>query len=109
MIVDPPAFGTLLRRFRLVAGLTQDELALRANVSLRAISDLERGARNRPWRDTVQRLAAALHLEPTELDQLQAAVRSPGRSASAGIIGDGARPHLPFLRHNLLAPLTSFV
>src|SRR4029077_11990297 len=36
-------FGGLLRRLRDEAGLTQDELADAAQVSQRAISDLERG------------------------------------------------------------------
>jgi L-glyceraldehyde 3-phosphate reductase len=58
-----------LRRYRLAAGLTQEELAVRAQVSPRAISDLERGQRTRPWRDTVQLLASALALEPS--DRLQ--------------------------------------
>ena len=60
--MDPtssPKFGDLLRRCRLAAGLTQEELAERAQVSPRAISDLERGLRNRPWRDTVQLLTTA--------------------------------------------------
>ncbi len=41
---DTPSakFGDLLRRFRLAAGLTQEELAERAQISPRAISDLER-------------------------------------------------------------------
>ena len=38
-----PAFGELLRQHRLAAGLTQEELAERARISVRAISDLERG------------------------------------------------------------------
>jgi transcriptional regulator with XRE-family HTH domain len=36
-------FGDLLRRYRLAAGLTQEELAEQAHLSPRAISDLERG------------------------------------------------------------------
>ena len=54
------------QRFRLAAGLTQEELAARAQVSPRAISDLERGQRNRPWRETIQLLASALHLHLLE-------------------------------------------
>ena len=40
-----PAFGSLLRRHRQAAGLTQEELAERARLSARAVIDLERGAR----------------------------------------------------------------
>ncbi len=70
--MDPtssPRFGDLLRRYRLAAGLTQEELAERAQVSPRAISDLERGARNRPWRETTQLLATALKLDAAERSQ----------------------------------------
>src|SRR5215467_14996273 len=56
------SFGDLLRRHRLAAGLTQEELAARAGLSVRGLSDLERGARLAPRRETVQLLAEALHL-----------------------------------------------
>jgi non-specific serine/threonine protein kinase len=70
-------FGDLLRRFRLAAGLTQEELAERAHLSPRAISDLERGQRSRPWRDTIQLLSDALALDPPERAHLEAAARRP--------------------------------
>ena len=38
-----PRFGSLLRRLRIGAGLTQEELAAAARVSPRTVSDLERG------------------------------------------------------------------
>jgi transcriptional regulator with XRE-family HTH domain len=59
---DHPLFGDLLRRHRLAAGLTQEELAERASLSRRGISDLERGARSHPYRETVRVLADALGL-----------------------------------------------
>lgn len=37
------AFGHLLKRLRTAGDLTQEELAERASVSVRSISDLERG------------------------------------------------------------------
>src|SRR5262245_37960140 len=52
-------FGDLVRQFRVAAGLTQEELAARANVSVRAISDLERAKRRRPQRETLRLLADA--------------------------------------------------
>src|SRR3954452_16788387 len=55
-------FGTLLRRFRLAAGLTQEGLAERAGVSARGVEDLERGIRRAPRADTVRLLADALEL-----------------------------------------------
>ena len=45
-------FGSLLRRYRLAAGLTQEELAERANLSVQGISNLERGVRRLPYKHT---------------------------------------------------------
>src|SRR5205085_6762160 len=61
------SFGDLLRRHRQEAGLTQEELAERAPLSARAISDLERGSRRYPYRATMQLLAKALRLSPEQL------------------------------------------
>ena len=57
-------FGESLKRFRVAAGLSQEALAEGARLSARAISDLERGARQIPRRDTVALLAEALSLPP---------------------------------------------
>jgi transcriptional regulator with XRE-family HTH domain len=46
-------FGELLRRHRQAAGLTQVELAERAQLSMRGVNDLEHGARQHPRKDTV--------------------------------------------------------
>ncbi len=59
-----PAFGVLLRRYRLASGLSQEQLAAQAGLSARCISDLERGARLLPRRDTLLRLASVLKLSP---------------------------------------------
>jgi transcriptional regulator with XRE-family HTH domain len=84
-------FGDLLRRHRLAAGLTQEELAEHAQVSPRAISDLERGLRSRPWRDTIQLLADALKLGAAERSQLEASARQ-GAALPPGDARE--RPHL---------------
>src|SRR5215211_8779545 len=68
-------FGDLLRRHRLAAGLTQEELAERAGVSTRGISDLERGARGLPRKDTLQMLLQALPLSPADCTVLTTAAR----------------------------------
>jgi len=68
-------FGTLLRRSRRAAGLTQEELADRAGLSVRGISDLERGAKHRPHKDTVQLLADTLGLSGEERATFEAAAR----------------------------------
>ena len=83
--VQPRAFGTLLRR-RIAAGLTQEELAERAGVSLRRIGDVERGVSWTPRRATVALLAEALGLSPMEhADFAEAArrLRVPAPAASA--------------------------
>ncbi len=60
------AFGPLLRRFRLAAGLSQEALAGRANLSATAIAALERGRNMAPRAATVALLADALGLEPAD-------------------------------------------
>ena len=54
--------GETLRRLRQAAGMTQEELAERAGISARAVSDTERGLRGAVHADTARRLAAALGL-----------------------------------------------
>src|SRR5437764_7895090 len=81
---SPVTFGDLLRRYRLAAGFTQEELAERAQVSPRAISDLERGARSRPWRGTIQLLGDALGLATSERVALEASARLPRAPVAVG-------------------------
>ena len=63
-------FGDLLREYRTRAGLSQDDLAERASLSRRGISDLERGARRAPHLGTIRRLSDALGLDPPHLAAL---------------------------------------
>jgi predicted ATPase/transcriptional regulator with XRE-family HTH domain len=70
-----PAFGELLRRYRLAAGFSQEQLAERARVSRDAVGTLERGARRAPQRQTLALLAEALALNADEQAQLESAVR----------------------------------
>ena len=85
-----PEFGAVLRRLRLAAGISQEELAERASLSVEGISALERGRRRAPYRDTVRLLGEALHLSDTERHELAAAAQR-------------LRPVAPgsALRHNL--------
>src|SRR5262245_5739068 len=87
----PAAFGVLLRRYRLAAGLTHEALAELATLSPRAISDLERGARRNPHRHTVDLLVRALGLTGADWAAMEAAVerkrgpaapRAPNSTAS---------------------------
>jgi tetratricopeptide (TPR) repeat protein/transcriptional regulator with XRE-family HTH domain len=58
----PEGLGSRLRRARLAAPMTLDELAQISGVSVRAISDLERGRTRKPYPETVRLLTAALRL-----------------------------------------------
>jgi predicted ATPase len=98
---EPPLFGSLLKRHRLDRGLTHEALAERATLSVRAISDLERGVSTSPRHDTVMLLAAALNLSPP---QREGFLRAAGRG----------RPWEKAAHPNLAAsgiplPLTSFI
>jgi DNA-binding XRE family transcriptional regulator len=73
--VRPPAFGELLKAHRLAANLTQEVLAERARISVRAISDLERGLHRTPQKETVHLLADALQLSAQDRAAFEAAAR----------------------------------
>jgi predicted ATPase/DNA-binding XRE family transcriptional regulator len=75
--VAAASFADLLKQYRASAGLTQEVLAERANLSVRAISDLERGVKQRPYPHTVQRLIQALDLEEGDAEHLRASARRP--------------------------------
>jgi transcriptional regulator with XRE-family HTH domain len=70
-----PTFGHLLRQHRKAAGLTQEELAEHACVSVRSIQAFEAGARQTPRSDTIDLLATALVLSPPERAAFTAAAR----------------------------------
>jgi predicted ATPase/DNA-binding XRE family transcriptional regulator len=74
------ALGALLREFREASGLTQEELAERAGVSARTVSDTERGLRMRLYADTAERLAAGLGLDGSSRDAFVEAARGRGRA-----------------------------
>lgn len=67
-----------LKRLRLRAKLSQEELAARASVSTRTVSDIERGVQTRPRQITLDILSDALGLDDLERRELRAAVSSSG-------------------------------
>jgi predicted ATPase/DNA-binding XRE family transcriptional regulator len=75
--METTTFGTLLKRYRMAAGLTQEGLAERANLSTRAISDLERGLSRAPRYDTLDLLTTAMSLSAEQRAALFAAARPP--------------------------------
>jgi transcriptional regulator with XRE-family HTH domain len=56
--------GAQLRAIRLDRGLTLEQLAEASGVSVRGISDIERGVRDRPRRSTIDALCDALQVDP---------------------------------------------
>jgi transcriptional regulator with XRE-family HTH domain len=72
---ETTAFSTVLRQLRTAAALSQEELATRSGLSLRGISDLERGLRQTPRLETVRMLADALPLGEDGRAALFAAAR----------------------------------
>ncbi|MDB5057900.1 MAG: transcriptional regulator, family, partial [Chloroflexi bacterium] len=81
--MEPPAFASLLRNYRLAAGLSQEELAERAGISLQAVSSLERSQRRAPRQETVKGLARALGLNAQQIRALEATVRRRRRPRPA--------------------------
>ena len=99
------AFGDLLRQARLSAGLTHETLAERAGLSVRGISDLERGVIRTPRKETLEMLAVALNLpeeERREWESLrrQLAVRTSGQRLSE---------RASFAQSNIPSPLTPLI
>jgi tetratricopeptide (TPR) repeat protein/transcriptional regulator with XRE-family HTH domain len=65
-MVTQESFGSLVRRYRREAELTQEALAERAGLSVRAIRTIETESGYRPRQDTVRLLLAALAIPPSE-------------------------------------------
>lgn len=59
-------FGRILREMRIAKGLTQEELAFRAEMSVPYLSDIERG-KSAPSLSMLADLALALETHPSEL------------------------------------------
>ncbi|APU16198.1 MULTISPECIES: helix-turn-helix domain-containing protein [Actinoalloteichus] len=85
----PAVFGDLLISRRRAAQLTQEELAARSGLSVRAISDMERGRALGPQRRTVAALTDALELDPAAARELEAAAKA-GRHRSSGAATTGS-------------------
>ena len=67
--------GVTLKKLRAAAGMTQEELADRAGISARTVSDVERGLRTVVHGDTARRLAPALGLHDEERAKFEAVAR----------------------------------
>ncbi|RAS57985.1 NB-ARC domain-containing protein [Lentzea atacamensis] len=76
-------FGARLQHHRKAAGLSQEELSERSGVSVRAISDMERGRARSPQRRTTEALLDALDLDEPAREELRRLART-GRVALPG-------------------------
>jgi transcriptional regulator with XRE-family HTH domain len=85
------SLARMLRDLRTAAGFTQEELAARAGLSTRTVSDLERGIHLRARRRTIDSIADVLILEPTARARLHAASR--GTPAGKARSDDAELPH----------------
>ena len=118
--MDRARSGILLQQYRAAAGLSQEELAARARLSRRGISDLERGQRRLPHPATVRRLAGALNLDDAERASFVASIHTApapdntdGRVLEAYVVPLPAARSQPATtaarRPTLPASLSSFV
>ena len=107
MTDDILALGPTLQALRRTVGLTQEELAERAGVSARTVSDVERGVRPSVYRDTATRLGAALGLVDEELRRFERmARRGPHQlEATAGVAGLPVSPTALIGRERELAQI----
>ncbi len=92
--------ATLLKSYRVEAGLSQQQLADSALVSVQAISALERGYRKVPYRKTLERIADALGLPAQDRAALELSAR---RARGTRIAAESETPP-----HNLPRQLSAF-
>jgi predicted ATPase/transcriptional regulator with XRE-family HTH domain len=100
-----PALAELLKHYRMAAGLTQEELAERARISVRAISALERGARRTPHKGTLRLLTEALNLGEDDRALLFEALRANRR----GVVTPSPSTQTAALPKGFPVTLTSLV
>lgn len=65
-MISEKQLGATVRQLRKAAGLSQRELAENSGIAKQAITNIERGA-TLPTLRTLERLAVALHVPPSEL------------------------------------------
>lgn len=93
-------FGSLLRRYRVSAGLTQEQLAERGGLTVGAIQALESGKRKAPRIETVEMLARALSLTDDQRAEFQRVaekqrVRKKPLDEDSSPLGGDASQYLP--------------
>jgi predicted ATPase/transcriptional regulator with XRE-family HTH domain len=100
-------FGIVLKRLRLRAGLSQEQLAERARLGATTVGAYERGDRRAPYRDTLALIIEALSVTGEDRDELVAAAdearRRRPRATEAVWTDEVTSPT------NLPTPQTTFV
>jgi predicted ATPase/transcriptional regulator with XRE-family HTH domain len=107
----PTPVAALVRRYRITAGLSQEALAERAGISVRGLSDLERGLSRVPRLETLTRIAAALDLDAASRAAL---FETSGHLDPSATVADALGQLAPPLvtarpAHNLPGYLTALV
>ena len=87
-----PQLAAYVRTLRLRAGLTQEDLAERAGVTVDTIGALERGLRRRLYPHTARALADALDLQQAEREQLADLAHGRSRAQGAQPVAPGTIP-----------------
>ncbi|RIQ20667.1 ATP-binding protein [Jiangella rhizosphaerae] len=102
-------FASLLRRHRLAAGLSQEELAEKAGLSSDAVAALERGRRRAPRPLTVRLLATALNLSETDFGEFTESLRRSPTVYAPQVQGPPLPPDAMIGRASELAELSSLL
>lgn len=84
--------GELLRAHRRRLGLTQRDLAERAELSVGAVRDIEQGRSNHPRLSSVQAMATALDLDATALAALRTTITETAQEQRPNRHPDSAEP-----------------
>jgi predicted ATPase/DNA-binding XRE family transcriptional regulator len=101
-------FGTLLKRLRLQAGLSQEQLAERARISAKAVGSYERGDRRAPHRNTLALIVDALGVTGAARDELLSAA-DQGRRRGPSAVDFASSGEPPAQPNNLPVARTTFV
>jgi DNA-binding SARP family transcriptional activator/DNA-binding XRE family transcriptional regulator len=105
------SFGMMVRKYRREMGLTQQELAAKAGLSVAALRDIEQFRRRRPRSDTLSALIDALGLDRKRAADLISASREmdgPQRPVVASAPVEGSGGNRRGLRLGVLGPLETW-
>jgi tetratricopeptide (TPR) repeat protein/transcriptional regulator with XRE-family HTH domain len=104
MTAEGAVFGARLGAYRRSCGLSQAELAERSGLSVRAISNLERGRTRWPHPASIHRLADALELPAEARAEFAAAAGRRLRSAAASPVSTTPVQRLPQASEERVVP-----